>query len=234
MPAEPEVAEFFSTWSTYRAVIEHDCMEHTVVYAAVRDVLAARNEPFRLLDLGCGDAAGIKPALAASAVATYVGVDCAAPALDAASVVLADVPFAVDLRVADFMKFVTETDETFDVVVACFALHHFQADEKREFLSAVQRILAPGGQLMLIDVVRLPGETRAGYLARYADFVSTWPVGAARQASIMAHVSGFDFPEEVDTAPRWARDAGFTQVTEFYRGARDTQCGWVCTTHGSA
>lgn len=230
MPAAPEVAEFFSTWSTYRAVIEHDCMEHTRVYAAVRDVLAARNHPFRLLDLGCGDAAGIKPALEASAVATYVGVDCAAPALDAASVVLADVQCSVDLRVADFMSFVAETDETFDVVVACFALHHFQADEKRAFLREVQRVLAPGGQLLLIDVVRLPGETRAEYLHRYAAFVADWPVGAARRASIMEHVSGFDFPEEATVESQWARDAGFAQVTEFYRGARDTQCGWVCTT----
>ncbi len=229
MPAEPEVAEFFSTWSTYRAVIEHDCMEHTVVYSAVREVLAARQNPFRLLDLGCGDAAGIKPALVGSAVATYVGVDCAAPALDAARAVLADVSFSVDLRVADFMSFVAETDETFDVVVACFALHHFQANEKREFLRAVQRILAVGGELLLIDVVRLPGETRAEYLDRYAAFVADWPVGAARRASIMEHVSGFDFPEAVDVEPVWARDAGFAQVNEFYRGARDTQCGWVAT-----
>lgn len=220
------VVDFFSSWQVYRAVIENDCMEHRAIYANVHEILAERGRPFSVLDLGCGDAAGTGPAMSATLARRYVGVDSAAPALDCAARILAGVDVHADLRVMDMKEMVTTSDETFDVVVACFALHHFQADEKREFMSAVRDLLAPGGELLLIDVVRRDGETREEYLSRFHDHVQTWPLSQPILDRIHDHYRESDFPEEISTQPRWATELGFTGVTQFYSGGNDTQAAW--------
>ncbi len=55
--------------------------------------------------------------------------------------------------------------------------------------------------------------------------VRTWPMDASIQDRIIAHVTSFDFPEEVSTLSGWAQDLGYS-ASEFYRGGSDTQAGW--------
>lgn len=224
------VADFFSNWAVYRAVIDHDCMEHQDIYAAVAEILAERREPFTLLDLGCGDAAGIAPVLAGVPFARYVGVDSAEPALDFARERLATIADRVDLKVADMMEYLLVTEEKFDVILVSFALHHFaEASEKLRFLRTAHRCLRPGAEVILIDVVRTVGETRDEYIDRYCDYVGTWPLADDTRRLICRHVSGYDYPEEVSQMARIAVESGFTTVTEFYRGGRDTQAAWRLT-----
>lgn len=228
MAAEPAVTEFFSAWEIYRAVIDNDTMEHRAVYAGVHRILAERTDGYTLLDLGCGDAAGTGPAMIDTPVTRYVGVDCAAPALEFARRTLLDCPAEVELRTADLMDTVVGGEERYDVILAAFALHHFASADKRIFLTAARGRLKPGGEVVLIDVVRRDGESRAEYLERYEAHVSTWPLPVDARARIMAHVTGFDFPEEISVLPRWAAEQGYRTV-EFYRGGRDTQCAWRLT-----
>ena len=221
------MAAFFSNWRTYRAVIETDSMEHRRIYGRVHEHLARRDGPFTVLDLGCGDAAGTGPALRGTQVTAYTGVDCAAPALDFAQQTLAQSPFEVQLRIADIDDCLSEAGEDFDVIVMSFALHHFPTDDKRRLLRVALQRLRPGGELLLIDVVRREGESRDQYLDRYAEFVSGWPVGAPMRADILEHVYAADFPEEFHSQPKWADEIGYSSVTEFYSGAAETQAGWV-------
>lgn len=224
-----EVAIFFSNWQTYRGVIETNSMEHIEVFAAVHSILARRTAPYTLFDLGCGDAAAIGPAMLGTPVQRYVGVDCAAGALDFARETFADraVP-EVSLIVDDLLQAVETTPEHFDIILASFALHHFSDADKQRFLTVARDKLAPGGELILIDVVRLDGQTREEYLDRYRAFSSGWPLPQETRDKIMAHVSGYDYPAEISAEETWARDTGYT-VEQFYRGARDTQVGWLLT-----
>lgn len=224
------VARFFSNWAMYRAVIDNDCMDHRQIYSNVSEILRERDQPFTLVDLGCGDAAGIAPALNDTAITRFVGVDNAEPALDFAQETFSGAPYDVELLAEDLTAAI-RTDRTFDVVVMAFALHHFQPEAKRAILHDIAGRLNAGGELLLIDLVRQPGQSRAEYLSCYLEYVHSWPLDEQVIAAICDHVTGFDFPEEVATQPHWALEGGFSAVDEFYLGAADlrgnpTQRGW--------
>lgn len=219
------VAMFFSNWATYRAVIEHDCMEHLEIYAAVGEILQQRRQPFTMLDLGCGDAAGVSPALSGTAISRYTGVDNAGPALQFARQTLGDPGFEVELLEQD-LSLALRDCRTYDVVIMAFALHHFGSEDKQRILADIHSALNPGGELLLIDVVRRSGQSREDYLAAYTDYVRTWPLSGEIIDAIITHVHGFDYPEEVATQPSWALDLGYSAVEQFYAGGEDTQRGW--------
>lgn len=231
MTAEDDaVARFFSNWAMYRAVIDSDSMDHHRIYTEVGGILRRRREPFTLMDLGCGDAAGVAVAVRDTAIAKFTGVDNAAPALALAGETFTGVDFEVAL-VEQGLETAVRDDHTADVVVMAFALHHFQSPEKREILASIRQRLNPGGELLLIDLVRQPGQSRAEYLEAYLDYVRTWPLPDHIVTAISDHVTGFDFPEEVGTQPQWGLAAGYASVEEFYSGGRDlrgndTQRGW--------
>lgn len=220
------VVDFFSSWDNYRAVIDSDAMEHRAIYAAIHEILMERNTPFSLLDLGCGDAAGTGPAMAETLVDHYIGVDIAAPALSFAARTLENSPARIDLRVADIEQALDDSEAGFDVILACFVIHHLQPDAKRAVLAKVLDRLNVGGELILIDLVRQDGWTRADFLTLQDARIRTWPIGSDRQERTVGHANGFDFPEEISTLPRWAQEIGYTAVVEFYRGAEGTQAGW--------
>ena len=222
---DPAIAEFFNGWEVYRAVIDHDCMEHREVYALVAQILAERTQPFTVLDLGCGDSAGIAPVLRGLPLAQYVGVDVAEQALGFAADMLAGLD--TDLRCRDLGEQLRDDSQQFDVILLSFALHHFDSTAKREVLAQARERLTPGGQVILIDVVRADGETRDEYLARFEPYVATWPIGRDMQGRVLEHVRRNDWPEEVTRMAALARSAGFGDVTQFYAGGQDTQAGWV-------
>lgn len=236
MNDDDAVARFFSNWAMYRAVIDNDCMDHQRIYSAVGRILRERTAPFTLVDLGCGDAAGVAPALRNTAIARFVGVDNAAPALEFAQATLTDATFEVELVEQDLTAAVRAghsggAEGTYDVVVMAFALHHFQSEEKQSLLSDIRSRLNPGGELLLIDLVRQVGQSRDEYLEAYLEHVRSWPLTDETITAIIDHVDGFDFPEEVDTQPQWALACGYSDVEEFYAGGRDlrgndTQRGW--------
>jgi trans-aconitate methyltransferase len=59
---------FEKQWASYRAVVEHDLMEHQ----AVADATAAAPQ---LVDLGCGDLALLAPLLRRLPLGSYTGLD---------------------------------------------------------------------------------------------------------------------------------------------------------------
>lgn len=222
---DPAIADFFNGWEVYRAIIDNDCMEHREVYGRVADILQVRSAPFTVLDLGCGDAAGIGPVLRELPLAHYVGVDVAEQALAFAADTLQGM--TVELRCRDLWDQLRDDSQQFDVVLLSFALHHFDANSKREVLAAARSRLAPGGNVILIDVVRADGETRDQYLDRYGPYLATWPIGPDMQVRVMDHVRRNDWPEEVSAMMSLAQDAGFAEVLQFYAGGGGTQAGWV-------
>jgi hypothetical protein len=54
--AVTEVGEFFTSWETYRKVLENNYMYHKEIYQAVGMLLHQQfaHQPFKLLDLGVG------------------------------------------------------------------------------------------------------------------------------------------------------------------------------------
>ena len=91
---------FERQWATYRAIVDHNLMEHREVAAATTAVLEdwlkqrpADAPPPRMVDLGCGDLALLAPLLRRLPLGSYTGLDLAPPVLTLAKQSLGPVPY---------------------------------------------------------------------------------------------------------------------------------------------
>lgn len=150
---------------------------------------------FRLLDVGCGTGNLLSILAGWDDAKRLVGLDFAAEMVARAAQKLADAPRAERLQVihgdSERLPF---ADASFDILTCCNSFHHYphQAAVVREFA----RVLAPGGQLVLIDGFR--------------DNVIGWIVfelGVANIESGVCHAKWSD-------VRRMILEAGFASLTQ--------------------
>jgi ubiquinone/menaquinone biosynthesis C-methylase UbiE len=217
-------AFFDEQWRVYQTFLREDYLEHRLFYALLHAVLLTRFDgPVSLLELGCGDASQTVRALTQVPLRRYVGIDLAAAALSLAKTNVQAVCANAELRQNDLLRGLTGLRETFDVVLASYALHHLSLDEKRDALAHIDRTLAPHGVFVLIDVVRRADETRDAYLDRcLGHYRTTCRVFTPRQLDLIAsHVRAADFPESEETLRELAAAAGFARVARLAGGVAD-------------
>jgi SAM-dependent methyltransferase len=201
---------FFDQWTIYRTIVRGDYMHHRGIHAAMRSSLMARDAPFSVLDLGCGDARSVAATLDGQPIRAYTGVDLSDIALAEARRSLADAPFDVTLEATDFLAFLRGRRQPVDVIIAGFSVHHLCGEEKEEFFARCAEWLTEGGDLYLYDVALRPGETRAAYVTAYlsaCDRGWTLLTPSQREAT-KEHVRTRDIPETPATLARMAADAG--------------------------
>ena len=99
----------------------------------------------RLLDIGCGTGALLHRLAAVHPVSRLAGVDPVPEMLEAARDKLSP---AIELRQgwAEQLPF---ADSQFDIVVSCSMFHYI--DRPSDALGEIQRVLRPGGQLVVTD-----------------------------------------------------------------------------------
>lgn len=213
-----QVAAFFDEqWQVYQKFLQHDYLEHRLFYALLHAVLLTRFDgPVRMLELGCGDASQTVRTFTEVTLARYVGFDLSAVALDLARINLASRCTDVELVPHDLLRGLRERRETFDVVLASYSLHHLHEAEKREALAQVDRLLRPQGVFVLIDIMRSPGETHAGFIARSLQhYRSRCPAFSERELELITqHITTADFPETAETLRAVAAGAGFARMAE--------------------
>lgn len=230
--APEEATRWFNQWHVYRSIVDADWMAHRGIFSAIRDwVLMRHPGPFTLADLGCGDAGFIKPTFDETGLWAYTGVDASEAALSEARDQLAGARFTVELLESDLLTFlrgdVGPAAQTFDIILASYAVHHLPAREKQEFFRLAHERLRPRGSLLFADVFRRDGESREDYLGRYVGMMrQTWTgMPPEHMASTVEHVVQRDFPESGETISGMAREAGFREPpgelfrdpTEFHR-----------------
>ncbi|MFM8459587.1 MAG: class I SAM-dependent methyltransferase [Chthoniobacterales bacterium] len=206
------VHAFFSQWEIYRLCIEHNTLFHREVGEILRRELVARTEPFTFLDLACGDAELTAAALRGTKVCSYTGVDFSAPALALAGNKTAELRCPRSLHEADFTRFLRENKQTFDVVYLGLSLHHLERENKKATMKHLCRAVAPGGTLYLFEPILDGGESREGYVARWAAAMDgpydLFPAEA--RAALRDHVTESERPESAKDYHGFAREAGFT------------------------
>jgi SAM-dependent methyltransferase len=207
-----ESADLFArSWSLYDHITEHNYMFHQEIYDELAELLKQRHDAgqYRMLDLGCGNARYLVPALLKAMPAHYQGVDLSQVALDEAAGYLAELP-SVTLTHGDLLQAVESTLDTWDVIFTGYALHHLPADDKARFFQAVARCLSPGGWLVMVDVVRQEEQSREHYLEGYLKFMrETWvKVPPEQLDEACAHVESYDFPESRSTLNEMAQASG--------------------------
>lgn len=223
--AEATALEIFQNqWDVYRKFLKHDYLSNAEAASALRVFLTGEvARPYRFVDLACGDASGIVPALAETPIEAYRGVDLSAPALALAKGNLAALPCTVMLEEADFSTAMRGLPRPQDVVWISLSLHHLDTAAKLAFMRDVRQSLDPGGAFLIYEPTRRDGEERPAYLDRFEDigrreWTELTPV---EFAEAMKHVRTCDLPETVSDWERLGREAGFASSRELYKSPTD-------------
>lgn len=188
-------------------------MFHDEIYAEISDLLSQHTDHghYRLLDLGCGNARYLAPALLKSPPAHYQGIDLSEAALDEAHDYLAGL---VDVRLChgDLLEAIESTSEPWDVIFASYVVHHLSPEEKARLFQAAAGCLTGGGFLLMVDVVREEGQSRKDYLEQYLKFMrETWTkVPEDQLEEACEHVENHDFPECLSTLNEMACASGLS------------------------
>lgn len=146
--------------------------------ARATEGVAARD----ILELGVGTGMTAKRVLAVHPKAKLVGID-------ESEAMLAEADVAGDLRVSRLEDPLPEGP--FDLVVSCLAIHHLDADDKRDLFRRIAAVLKPGGRFVLADVV----------------------VPEREEDAVTPTTPGFDRPDPLDPQLEWLREAGFAPQT---------------------
>lgn len=206
------VEQFFAVWHTYQKVVTHNHLHHREIGEALKALVAGTwpQEPIAVLDLGCGDAAELAPALASVCVSSYTGVDLAAPALELARGNLRGLRCAVKLIKSNYSGLLDALTGSYDLIHNSYSLHHLCAEDKAAYFHQCRRLLAPGGLHVLIDGLRAPHESRDAGVARHVRAVHEQFGGlsASERRSIAEHMEISDFPESEDRLRSLAAAAG--------------------------
>ncbi len=118
----------------------------------------------RVLEIGCGTGNLLLAAKQAQPAATVVGVDPDLTALARAHRKARRRGLAVQLDrgYADELPY---ADDSVDVVLSSFMLHHVPTDRREPAMREVRRVLSPGGARHLVDIGGANGPTD-GWIAR--------------------------------------------------------------------
>ena len=215
---------FQNQWEVYRKFLTHDYLSNAEAARALRAFLTGEiARPYSFVDLACGDASGIVPALEGTPIEQYRGVDLSAPALALARGNLAALPCTVELEEADFSAAMRDLPAPADIVWISLSLHHLDTAAKRAFMREVRAGLAPQGAFLVYEPTRRDGEDRPAYLDRFEDIGRReWTeLSDTEFAEALKHVRACDLPETVSDWERLGRDAGFASSRQLYASPSD-------------
>ena len=186
-------------------------MFHEEVYDKVSGLLQQRTDhgQYRMLDLGCGNARFLAPALTRCPPKHYQGVDLSEAALEEAKGYLAGLPDVV-LTHGDLLEAAETTVSKWDVIFTGYAVHHLSADDKAGLFQAAAQCLSADGWLLMVDVVCEENQSREHYLEGYLRFMrESWTrVPPDQLEEACAHVASYDFPESLSTLNEMAQASG--------------------------
>lgn len=158
-------------------------------YDELQDVVVAATaglDARRILELGTGTGETARRLLSAHPGASLVGIDSSEAMLAVAqAAVSADL---VVQRLEDPLP-----DGPFELVVSALAVHHLEADEKRDLFRRVRRVLASRGRFVLADLV----------------------VPERAEDVVTPATPGFDKPDTLPDILTWLEAAGFETAVEW-------------------
>ena len=194
----------------------------------------AAGDEFAIVELACGEGLLAAALLQAYPKARYLGLDGSdsmrretaarfAPYGGRATIA----PF--DIGSPDWLP----RAEGAGLVVSSLCVHHLDGASKRGLFASVYQRLAPGGALLLADLVEPSrAEARAWFADSWDRAVGEQSIARGASADLQrrfeaAHWNYYRYPDPIDRPSElfeqlaWLREAGFTAV----------DCFWMCAGH---
>lgn len=214
---------FNNQWTIYQKVLNNNYLGHREIYDILHKFLVSHfQKPFKMLELGCGDASFTAQALLDTSVDSYTGIDISKAALEIANLNMASIQCPKSFTEGDFSELVPEMvknqQNNFDIILISFALHHLLLEQKDYIIGQLFNLLADNGVFILIDIVRKPEEDRETYMRRYLlEIQKNWSLITGDEYSITTnHILSDDFPETQQTLYSIAKKHNFNRVECLY------------------
>jgi len=149
---EPALALFQQQWQLYRKFVDNNYFFHREVYSQLHRILVDEAvQPFRFLDIACGDARATVDALKGTRVAHYHGIDLSEAALDLASKTLEKLACPVRLDHRDFVAALRDRPEPVDVAWIGLSLHHLLAPAKLTLMREIRSVVGDRGLFLIYE-----------------------------------------------------------------------------------
>ncbi len=191
---------------------------------------AEPGEHFMGVDIGCGEGKLSKAILERYAEAQMTLLDGSESMLTRAAENLGEYAYQIDLRAFDLFQtdWLDELPRRFRCIVSSLAIHHLDDAGKRALFARLFEHLAPGGALLIADLVHPPTEQVADAWANEWDR-DVREQSLARTGSLHAfelfqdgwnHYRTpdveFDMPSLLSDQLRWLEEIGFTGIGCFW------------------
>jgi SAM-dependent methyltransferase len=199
---EPALALFQKQWQLYRKVVDHNYLFHREAYDRLHRILVEEAvQPFRFLDVACGDASATVEALKGTQIASYHGIDLSQVALELASRALETLACPVTLDRRDFVEALGDRPESVDVAWIGLSLHHLQTPEKLSVMRQMRSVVGDRGHFLIYENATPDDENRDAWLRRWDDQKSWWTALAPEEWDAgAAHVHANDFRDDLPMA----------------------------------
>jgi SAM-dependent methyltransferase len=220
---EPAAALFQHQWQLYRKFVDNNYFYHREVYGRLHRILVDEAvQPFRFLDIACGDAGATVETLKGTRVAHYYGIDLSPAALELASKALEPLGCPMTLDHRDFIEALRDWPEPVDVAWIGLSLHHLLAPAKLSLMREIRGIVGDSGLFLIYENASPDGEARDAWLRRWDRQKQSWTVFTPEEwDSITAHVHANDFPETTSQWHSLGHEAGFGRVRELFVAPTD-------------
>ena len=221
---EPMAVLFQHQWQLYRKFVDNNYFYHREVYAHLHRILVEEAvQPFRFLDIACGDARATVETLKGMRVAHYYGIDLSLAALELASKALESLRCPVTLDQRDFVGALRDRPEPVDVAWIGLSLHHLLAPAKLSLMREIRGIVGDSGLFLIYENASPDGEDRDAWLRRWVrQNQPLWTALTTEEYEAMrAHVRENDFPETTSQWQSLGREAGFGRVRELFVAPTD-------------
>ena len=192
------------------------CVPHYLrLLSSLSDSLPGDFSPSRVLDLGCGNGNVTALLLERFPDAEYTLLDASPDMLE-----LCRNRFSGKnvTYVRSYFRDYTFPENYFDLITACFSLHHSDGEEKQWIFPLLHKALQQGGIFTCSDLMINKGAAEHEGLVRdWEAFVNANHPDGEKWAWLAEHYEAYDRPDDYVDQEAWLLSAGFRSVEMKWR-----------------